>query len=138
MKITKPKKQLFTFTETFYVSSDSGGEKHIVVRADKTYFCDCKDFMTRSLPLLNTPGFSLCKHGKFVRDSAPSKEPKTPLKTLEKQFAVFAIWESGVIRRSLDVRGTYPSKELAQSALNNYHEKYPTSRMKREVRECQD
>lgn len=132
MKITKPKKQLFNTSTTFYVSSESGGDKHIVVRKDSTYFCDCKDFMTRKLPLYGTNVFSLCKHGGFVRDnSAPaSKEPvlgpKTPLETPRtvKQFGVF-FNQFGLCKdkpismcRSNDIPETFSTRGEAQTAID--------------------
>lgn len=115
MKITKPKKQLFNTSTTYYVSSESGGEKHIVVRKDSTYFCDCKDFMTRKLPLYGSTLFSLCKHGGFVRDNSTpaSKEPVAP----EKQFGIF-FYVDGKLRRSEDHPATYTTAQEAQSDAN--------------------
>jgi hypothetical protein len=77
MKLTVPK----TTYNLYYVSSESKPDQkensHIVVRHGRLFFCDCRDFMVRRLPLLGTSGFRLCKHGQFVEDvtgSLPADE----------------------------------------------------------------
>lgn len=73
LNLTTPKKQSHAGSRLYYVSSEAHpDDKHIVVRhRDRpgVFFCDCRDFFVRRLPLLNTPEFSLCKHGEFVRDT---------------------------------------------------------------------
>jgi hypothetical protein len=68
MKLTVPKRT----GNLYYVSSESKPEErnhsHIVVRHAGLFFCDCRDFMIRKLPMLGTTEFRLCKHGEFVRD----------------------------------------------------------------------
>jgi hypothetical protein len=153
MKITKPKKQLFNTSTTFYVSSESGGDKHIVVRKDSaffdckgsTYFCDCKDFMTRKLPLYGTNLFSLCKHGSFVRsnqETQPAKpvsgfpknayskasaelvQPASKKPVSLKKFGVFfnqlGLCEVPRISmcRSNDIPETFSTKQEAQTAID--------------------
>lgn len=76
MKLTVPKRG----GNLFYVTSESGGDQHIVVRdrsRGQVFYCDCRDFMVRKLPLLGTAEFALCKHGQFVSDvlnTIPSDE----------------------------------------------------------------
>jgi hypothetical protein len=109
MKINKPKKQLFKNAVIYYVSSDSGGDKHIVVSRDGQFFCDCRDFMIRHLPLLHCNVFSLCKHGKYVKDS---------IKTHTGKFGIFyKSIPSGDVRRSEEYPDIYGSLEAAKFAI---------------------
>lgn len=64
LKLTRPKSN----PNLFYVSSESGGEKHIVVRIGNLFFCDCKNYMVAKLPTLGTASYGSCKHGKFVNE----------------------------------------------------------------------
>ena len=71
MKLTRPKSGT---SNLFYVSSESGGETHIVVKVGPLAFCDCKNFMVRQLPKIGTSTFAPCKHGEFVLDSVKSAD----------------------------------------------------------------
>lgn len=74
MKLTRPKSATSN-PNLYYVSSESGDDKHIVVRLGNIWFCDCKNFMVSRLPKLGTPGFEFCKHGSFasrVVESTPT------------------------------------------------------------------
>lgn len=66
--IKTAKTKLFANSTIYYVPSKSGGDTHIVVRSQNHFFCDCKDFMTRRLPLFGGPGFSKCTHGRQVAE----------------------------------------------------------------------
>jgi hypothetical protein len=110
LNIRTPKKQLFSSGKVFYVSSKSGGEEHIVVQVDGHLFCDCKDFMTRKLPLLGTTGFSHCTHGKQV---AAFSMDTVPVRIESKKYGVFT--PGGY--RSCDLPNAYPSLALAKSAI---------------------
>lgn len=115
--IRTPKKRLFAQSDIFYVSSKSGGDEHIVVRAGKTLFCDCKDFMTRKLPLFGTSGFSLCRHGKKVSEKIfESGTPELPKPV--KKFGVF--FKNS---RSFDISKTFDSFKDAQDAIYKYEGK---------------
>lgn len=108
--ITTPKKKLFSESNIFYVPSKSGGEKHIVVKVGKHYFCDCKDFMTRRLPLFETAAFSHCVHGKQVIKTALDA-PKT-----KTTYGVFT--PAGY--RSVDIPGIFDTLKDAQEAIETY------------------
>src|ERR1700676_1939854 len=97
MKLTTPKNQS---NGIYYVTSESKPtDRHIVVRRGEKFFCDCRDFMIRRLPLLGSIAFQPCKHGSFVRDAlnkvrdgvlvSASREPQTVAKK-------FGIWFIGV------------------------------------------
>lgn len=88
MKLTVPKRG----GDLYYVTSESGGDQHIVVRdRDRrlVFYCDCRDFMVRKLCLLGTPEFQLCKHGQFVHDVvtgiAPDEKIVVAVRTTEKR-----------------------------------------------------
>lgn len=70
LKLTRPKNGN---KNLFYVSSESKADSveatHIVVKIGTLVFCDCRDFMTRRLPIIGTSKYSPCKHGKFVNES---------------------------------------------------------------------
>jgi hypothetical protein len=112
LNIRTPKKQLFSSGKVFYVPSKSGGEEHIVVQVDGRLFCDCKDFMTRKLPLLGTSGFSHCTHGKQVATLSMGTD-STTVQHISKRYGVFT--PAGY--RSHDLPNDYPSLALAKSAI---------------------
>lgn len=121
LNIRTASRQLFANSKVYYVPSKSGGEEHIVVRADGTLFCDCKDFMTRRLPLLGTAGFSHCTHGKQVvaynmkhRSVAPSK-PR-----IKKSYRVFT--PRGYT--SYDLPKTYSSLKQAKAAIDSFEKQH--------------
>lgn len=125
MKLTTPK-QLFVDSKTYYVDSESNPtDKHIVVDVVGTYFCDCRDFMVRHLPLYGTLAFSLCKHGEFARD-----EQSKPKK--------FVVWALGNVKSpSGDVTGIFDTRQEAQNALDRYNLKVGNN-FPREVRQVND
>jgi len=63
LKLTMPKNGT---KNLYYVSSEGGGDSHVIVRHGGLFFCDCRDFMIRRLPVLGTSKFKPCKHGEFV------------------------------------------------------------------------
>jgi len=130
MKISKPKKQLFETATIYYVSSRSGGDRHIVVKNSGTFFCDCRDFVTRHLPLFGTSGFSLCGHGTYVRDRAIPCEISKKKST--KKFGVFFTLQ-GKPCRSGDLPKTYKTAEAAQKAINDMDDLY-TERFVQEIK----
>jgi hypothetical protein len=134
MRITVPKKQLFVLSTIYYVLSDTGEGKHIVVRNQGTLYCDCRDFITRHLPLLGTPSFSLCKHGEFVRNSPyPLKIEDSPREP--KKFGIFVIKDDGTAYLSTSF-GTEPRTKKGAQKLLDFHNKSCTNcPFKREVRE---
>ena len=71
--IRTAKSKLFANATIYYVPSKSGGEEHIVVHNGTYLFCDCRDFMTRHLPLFGTSGFSACTHGRQVTEFLAAK-----------------------------------------------------------------
>jgi len=111
MKIRKAKSKLFTNADIYYVPSKSGGDEHIVVEVDGRFFCDCKDFMTRRLPLLGTPAFTQCTHIKQVTRSI-RVAPATALRP--KKFGVFMF--DG---RSSDLPKDYDTYEAATKAYKD-------------------
>ncbi len=129
MKLTRPKKQSNPVAQLSYVTSeahpDSEPDRHIVVRIMSrpgVYYCDCRDFFVRRLPLLGTAQFSLCKHGDFVRDadnSIPYTDIVEAVRDTKKKFGVFFATAHNEYR-SLDLPGTYPTQEAAQFALDKY------------------
>ncbi len=136
LTLTTPKKQLYKDSKIYYVSSESGGDKHIVVRVSGLshkglqFFCDCKDFFVRRLPSINTSVFSLCKHAKFCRDA----ECQVPYgKELERAFGgvvvvrkrkpelkyrVFLKPSYGSAVPSVDISDLFDTREDAQAAIN--------------------
>ena len=114
LNIRTAKTKLFNNSQVFYVPSKSGGEEHIVVRSGGTLFCDCKDFMTRRLPLLGTAGFSHCTHGKQVAAfSMQPVAPKTRNPKVAKKYAVF----TDLGQRSIDLPDVYSSLAQANKAI---------------------
>jgi hypothetical protein len=109
MKIRKAKSKLFTNADIFYVPSKSGGDEHIVVQVDGRFFCDCKDFMTRRLPLLGTSAFTQCTHIKQVTRSIRIAEPAV-------KYGVFM--ES--YGRSKDLPGMYDTRKEAEKAVEQW------------------
>lgn len=123
MKLETPK-QLFIDSMTYYVSSESNpDEKHIVVKSQGTFFCDCRDFFIRHLPLFGTSAFELCKHGKFMRDSTDIVFKNvvfqnTTATTPTPKFGVFFYsfsFPDGV--RSSGIPRTFDSREEAEDAI---------------------
>jgi hypothetical protein len=86
MKLTTPK----TNKNLFYVTSEAKPNQkeasHIVVRMGYLFFCDCRDFMIRKLPVFGTKQFKLCKHGEFVRDVMGSMRPGQELVEAVRQW----------------------------------------------------
>ena len=141
MKLTRPKNPKAN-PNLFYVSSESGGDKHIVVRHGLLFFCDCKNFSITKLPKLGTPEFEFCKHGKFASNvvkSTPNgtelveatittnplidkynkqtamltaKLPKKP------KYGVFLVGMTGYYHRSASFPKIYNSFEKAQKDIN--------------------
>ena len=115
LNIRTAKKNLFADSQVYYVPSKSGGEEHIVVKTPAGLFCDCKDFMTRHLPLFGTAGFSHCTHGKQVAafsmhppaSFAPAK-PKNRKPKTAKRYRIF-VRRSG--DPSIDYPGVYTKKQ---------------------------
>jgi hypothetical protein len=118
MKIRKAKSKLFTNADIYYVPSKSGGDEHIVVQVDGRLFCDCKDFMTRRLPLLTSPGFSMCTHGKQVAAQFGVIRPVT------KPAKVFNIFRksptAGWVESQLGSKNQYSTHEEAQAELDRH------------------
>lgn len=121
LNIRTAKKNLYTTSQVFYVPSKSGGEEHIVVKTAGLLFCDCKDFMTRHLPLFGTAGFSHCTHGKQVAAFSMQypaaqvvRKPKPA-----KKYAVF----TDVGQRSLDLPGVYDSLKAANKAIKQFEDR---------------
>lgn len=71
LQLTVPAKQSRPDAKIYYVTSESHPEKdhHIVVRKENYFFCDCRDFMIRKLPGLNSTTAERCKHGDFCHDA---------------------------------------------------------------------
>ena len=111
--IRTAKSKLFDKSTVFYVPSKSGGDEHIVVHNGNKFFCDCKDFMTRRLPLLGTPGFSACTHGKQVLMMLTEK---TYTNRSSCKYGVFTA--NG--QRSIDISATFDTKKAAERFLADY------------------
>lgn len=128
----------------FYVSSESSPNSteasHIVVQHGLLYFCDCRDFMVRRLPLLGLVDFRLCKHGKFVQDTHMAAEPGVTIireqtaKPAPKKFAVYYEGDNGDFYLSADVLGTFDTFVAASKALDAFYRNHKPSGIHREVR----
>lgn len=117
LNIRTASKQLFANSKVYYVPSKSGGEEHIVVQANGTLFCDCKDFMTRHLPLLGTAGFSHCTHGKQVVAYSMNLTINRARKPAPKKtYGIFTPYGY----RSSDLPGTYSSLKDAKQAIERH------------------
>jgi len=156
MKLNTPKEQPYALSKIYYVESESQpGQDHIVVQVGssaayslaRVYFCDCRDFFIRHLPLYGTAAFSLCKHGRFVRDGVEwntkvggktddGEITWTNVGKAARKFGVYVVsdWKTS---RSKDIRGTFDSREEAQAMLDNYTERYGSEMVRREVREIE-
>jgi hypothetical protein len=134
--IRTAKTKLYEHSIVYYVPSKSGGDEHIVVMNGATLFCDCKDFMTRRLPLYGTGGFSHCTHGrqvlahiadikhKFtfrVGTAVPRKEKPCGTTALaqpvKKRYGIFTT-HGGY--RSIDLPKEYSTKAAAEKDLRNF------------------
>ena len=123
--IRTAKSKLFSKATIYYVPSATGvhpNDEHIVVATNGTFFCDCKDFMTRSLPLLGTSAFTNCKHGKAVSrmlDSQPTKPPQAP----PVKYGVFVDdhdLNDAHGRRSVDIPQEFGNLKAARFAIQEY------------------
>jgi hypothetical protein len=134
--IRTAKTKIYSRATVYYVPSKSGGPEHIVVSNASGVFCDCKDFMTRRLPLLGTNGFSNCTHGKQVialsmghtiehKSSGPEDvfsvyghaAPTIRAKAAKPTKQKYGIFYIATGSRSLDFPKTYGSKTAAEKAL---------------------
>jgi len=117
MKLTTPKKQAFTDSKIFYVSSERNPKtRYIVVKTRRGFFCQCIDFFTRSLPLTGTPNFSNCKHILFVKDRLAAIPRGNSV--YKKKFGFF--YNPGGIGRgfqSLDFSQEFSSREAAEKFI---------------------
>lgn len=112
--IRTAKSKLYQNATVFYVPSKSGGQEHIVVVTTAGVFCDCKDFMTRRLPLIGTNGFSLCIHGKQLNRAQMKPASKTKV-TVKKPKTYGIFTKAGY--RSVDFPGVYRSENTAANAI---------------------
>jgi hypothetical protein len=131
--IRTAKTKLFANSTVYYVPSKSGGDTHIVVHNNVHFFCDCKDFMTRRLPLLGTAGFSQCTHGRQVSELVNSKftidhdTPKVGYKiTLGvskpvKRYQIFKIKDGEKSESALGREAGYLTREEAQKILDEHN-----------------
>jgi hypothetical protein len=124
LNIRTAKTKLYQNATVYYVPSKSGGDEHIVVSTSKGLFCDCKDFMTRRLPLIGTAGFTMCTHGKQVQVFAAGIR-LTPKPTPKKLYGVFRDTKGEY--RSKDIPQTFTTKRAAQDAIRRYERYYPTN-----------
>ncbi len=124
MKIRTAKSKLFSKATVYYVPSATGispHDEHIVVFVNQTAFCDCKDFMTRRLPLLGTSAFTNCKHGLAVIRMLNEQLIDVPTikKSLTKKYGVFTGSYLGD-RRSMDIPQEFGNKKAASEAIRQY------------------
>jgi len=123
--IRTAKSKLFANATIYYVPSKSGGEEHIVVHNGTYLFCDCRDFMTRHLPLFGTSGFSACTHGRQVIELLGVKK-----------YQVFYGDAVAHLNRGGDT--TYSTREEAQALIDNHNKEHhdgkcPLNRVVHEV-----
>ena len=119
LKIRTAKHKLFHHATIYYVSSKSGGAEHIVVNQYSTsrFFCDCKDFMTRRLPLLGSSSFTNCKHGVAVSNMLNNQVVK---KSNGIRYGVFVDNGYASGRRSVDIPEEFGSMTEAGKAVQYY------------------
>lgn len=140
LKLTVPK-QSNPNSKIYYVTSESNPEDtHIVVRSRRGhFFCDCRDFMIRKLPLNSNGGdFELCKHGEFckysesqvpaghelhraVRQTVKTRKSPAAVEKFSKYYvALLDADHNKVIGRSLQFAENYPTQSAAQQAINKF------------------
>jgi hypothetical protein len=136
--IRTAKSKLFSKATIYYVPSATGvhpNDEHIVVSHDQMrvwgrdltqpFFCDCKDFMTRRLPLLGEKTFTNCKHGQAVIHMLNNQVP-TIKKSNSRKYGAFVNDINGIglgERRSVDIPQEFSSKKAANEAIR-YYEKH--------------
>lgn len=132
------KSKLFTNSTIYYVPSKSGGSDHIVVHNGAHFFCNCRDFMTRHLPLLGSSAFSSCVHGTEVSEHIAKSQQKQRDKIVKYGIFVPYLNSQRVNGKkwfhSGDVPRMFDTRKEAQDALDKYIAKHGPNAVGRKVR----
>jgi hypothetical protein len=108
----------------FYVTSETHpDETYIVLETQnfggRNYFCQCKDFFVRHLPLAKTAQFSNCKHIKLVQNFLEtSKSNKYEVWTKIREYGFSTSFKS----HDLNQNGLYKSRAAAERAIRKFRD----------------